>query len=240
VGTYGIRGTAELLDDRFQLLWQGRRSAVPCHRTLHAMLDWSYHLLSDRDRRVLCRLSIFIGMFTHEGAQAVGVDAETDDVGVADALASLVDKSLIWTSVSEGPVLFRLLDTTRAFAAAKLASSGEGDQVARRHARHYSEKLKADAIDTAIFRGRNFSAYAPHIGNVRAAVAWSFSSRGDRAMAVQQLFTTENRRNAATLCSNPIKTHSSSVTVVRGSARRHCYGVIHHERGVSSAPRCGT
>jgi predicted ATPase/DNA-binding winged helix-turn-helix (wHTH) protein len=185
VGTYGICGTADLLDGRLNLAWHGRRSAVPRHQTLQAMLDWSYHLLSERDRRVLCRLSIFVGLFTLEGVHAVATDSQTDGFEVASAFTNLVDKSLIWTSAGEARTLFRLLDTTRAYAAAKLVSSGEEDQIARRHASYYSERLKAEAIDSAIFRGRNFSVYAPHVGNVRAAIAWSFSSRGDRAMAVQ-------------------------------------------------------
>jgi predicted ATPase len=185
VGTYGIRGTADLLDSGLKLAWQGRRGTVPRHQTLQAMLDWSYHLLSERDRRVLYRLSVFVGTFALEGGQAVATDAEMDGFEVANALANLVDKSLVSTSVGEALTLFRLLDTTRAYAAAKLASSGEEDQVVRKHASYYAGKLKAEAIDAAVFRGRNFSAYAPHVGNVRAAVAWSFSDRGDRAMAVQ-------------------------------------------------------
>jgi predicted ATPase/DNA-binding winged helix-turn-helix (wHTH) protein len=185
VGTYGIRGTADLLDSGLKLAWQGRRGTVPRHQTLQAMLDWSYHLLSERDRRVLYRLSVFVGTFALEGGQTVAAEAEMDSFEVANALANLVDKSLVSTSVGEALTFFRLLDTTRAYAAAKLASSGEEDQVVRKHASYYAGKLKAEAIDAAVFRGRNFSAYAPHVGNVRAAVAWSFSGRGDRAMAVQ-------------------------------------------------------
>ena len=185
VGAYGIRGTADLLDSGLKLTWRGRRDTVPRHQTLQAMLDWSYDLLSERDRRVLRRLSVFVGMFALEGAQAIAVDAEIDGLQVASVLATLVDKSLVSTLAGEAPTLFRLLDTTSAYAAAKLASSGEADQIARKHASYYSERLKALAIDATTFRGRNFCAHAPHVGNVRAAVAWSFSGRGDRAMAVQ-------------------------------------------------------
>ncbi len=61
VGSLGIRGVAELLDNRFGLLWQGRRTALARHETLNAMLDWSYSLLSEREKVVLCRLSVFVG-----------------------------------------------------------------------------------------------------------------------------------------------------------------------------------
>jgi predicted ATPase/DNA-binding winged helix-turn-helix (wHTH) protein len=183
--TYGIRGTADLLDGQLKLAWQGRRGTAPRHQTLQAMLDWSYHLLSERDRRVLYRVSIFVGPFTLEAVLAIAADAEMDRLEVTSALTNLVDKSLVSTLADEAPTLFRLLDTTRAYAAAKLASSGEQDEIAGKHAAYYSEKLKAQAIDPITFRGRNFSAYAPHVGNVRAALAWSFSDRGDSAMAAQ-------------------------------------------------------
>src|SRR5258705_12199421 len=64
VGSLGIRGVAELLDNRFGLLWHGRRTALPRHQTLNAMLDWSYNLLPEHERAVLCKLAVFVGDFT--------------------------------------------------------------------------------------------------------------------------------------------------------------------------------
>src|SRR6202041_3741717 len=71
VGSIGIRGTADLLDNRFSLLWHGRRTALPRHETLNAMLDWSYSLLSEREKVVLCRLSVFVGDFTRRAAGSI-------------------------------------------------------------------------------------------------------------------------------------------------------------------------
>src|SRR3984893_14430541 len=71
VGSLGIRGTAELLDNRFNLLWHGRRTALPRHETLNAMLDWSYSLLSEREKLVLCGLSVFVGDSTLQAAGSV-------------------------------------------------------------------------------------------------------------------------------------------------------------------------
>src|SRR5580692_6103149 len=99
VGSLGIRGTAELLDNRFSLLWHGRRTAPPRHETLNAMLDWSYSLLSEREKAVLCRLSIFVGDFTLQAAGSVASESDMDEADVIDAVASLVAKSLISTSV---------------------------------------------------------------------------------------------------------------------------------------------
>jgi DNA-binding winged helix-turn-helix (wHTH) protein len=76
VGSLGIRGTAELLDNRFSLLWHGRRTALPRHETLNAMLDWSYSLLSEREQAVLCRLSVFVGDFTLQAAGSVASETE--------------------------------------------------------------------------------------------------------------------------------------------------------------------
>src|SRR6201984_3197859 len=90
--------TKELLDNRFKLLWQGRRTALPRHQTLNAMLDWSYNLLSPYERAVFDRLSVFVGEFTLEAARFVASDAETDDGIVTDAIASLLTKSLISTT----------------------------------------------------------------------------------------------------------------------------------------------
>jgi predicted ATPase/DNA-binding winged helix-turn-helix (wHTH) protein len=178
VSSHGIRGTAELLHNRFKLLWQGRRTALPRHQTLNKMLDWSYNLLLERDKLVLCRLSAFVGVFTLKAALAVA-GTEANDPEVADAVASLVTKSLISTTAIGETTYYRLLDTTQAFAASKLAERGEADKVARRHAIYYSNYLEHDEVVQSAFGGYDLSGYAPHIGNVRAALEWSFSDHGD-------------------------------------------------------------
>src|SRR6202007_3242666 len=99
VGSLGIRGVAELLDNRFGLLWQGRRTALPRHETLNAMLDWSYSLLSEREKVVLCRLSVFVGNFTLQAAGSVASETEVDEADVIDAVTRLVAKSLISATV---------------------------------------------------------------------------------------------------------------------------------------------
>src|SRR6202453_311055 len=95
VGSLGIRGTAELLDNRFGLLWHGRRTALPRHEHLNAIPDWSYSLLSEREKMVLRRLSVFVGTFTRQAAGSVASETGADDADVLNAVASLVAKSLI-------------------------------------------------------------------------------------------------------------------------------------------------
>jgi predicted ATPase len=185
VGCLGIRGTAELLDNRFSLLWRGRRTALPRHETLNAMLDWSYSLLSEREKVVLCRLSVFVGDFTRQAAGSVASETEVDEASVIDAVASLVAKSLISTTVINEST-YRLLDTTRAYAAAKLAERGEADQIARRHAIFYAKFLEYDEIIIqSLFGEHDLSGYAPHIGNVRAALGWALSDHGDVAVGIE-------------------------------------------------------
>ncbi|MGA2289801.1 ATP-binding protein [Bradyrhizobium sp.] len=184
VGSLRICGIAKLLDNRFSLLWQGRRTALPRHETLNAMLDWSYHLLSEREKLVLCGLSVFVGDFTLQAAGFVASDTEIDEADVIDAVASLVAKSLIST-IALNESTYRLLDTTRAYATAKLAERGEADRIARRHAIFYAKLLEHDEIIQSLFDEHDLSGHAPHIGNVRAALGWALSDHGDVAVGIE-------------------------------------------------------
>jgi predicted ATPase/class 3 adenylate cyclase len=114
------------LDRRLPLLTAGSRDAPERQRTLEATIEWSYDLLDDAERQLFTRLSVFVGGFSLDAAEAV-CDAELD------VLASLVDKNLV--RESEGRL--GLLETIREFAATKLADSGEAPQLRRRHAEYY-------------------------------------------------------------------------------------------------------
>ena len=176
VGSHGIRGIVELLDNRFGLIWQARRTSLPRHKTLTAMLDWSYNLLSEQEKTVLRRLSVFLGEFALRMACSVASESGADDAEIIDAIESLIAKSLISSREIEGSVYYRLLSTTQVYAAEKLAKSGEADRTARLHAISYSEFLEHDEVIQ--------SAYALHIGNVRAALAWALSDRGDPEVGI--------------------------------------------------------
>jgi predicted ATPase/DNA-binding winged helix-turn-helix (wHTH) protein len=184
-GAHGIRGIAELLDNRFKLVCQGLRTALPRHQTLNAMLDWSYNLLPDREKMVLCRLSVFAGHFTLKAAHCVALETEAQDEDATDAVANLVAKSLLSTALIDGLPYYRMLDTTRAYAATKLAGHGEADRIARRHAVFYSRFLQGEEVIQSAFGEHDLSGYAPHIGNVRAGLEWAFSERGDAAVGVE-------------------------------------------------------
>jgi predicted ATPase/DNA-binding winged helix-turn-helix (wHTH) protein len=184
-GAYGIQGTADLIDHRFKLLWQGRRSALARHHTLRAMLDWSYNLLSAGEKKLLCQLSIFVGNFTLEGALAVAGPPGCGSLDVAGALSSLVDKSLVWTSDTGRPAHFRLPDTTRAYAAAKLAELGEDQAAAKCHAFYYAGLFQPDVTKLAAFGQQDKFSFTSHLNNIRAALEWCFSESGDIAIGIE-------------------------------------------------------
>src|SRR3984957_14605215 len=112
---------------------------MPRHRTMRAVADWSYGLLSQDKQRFLRALGIFAGGFTGEPAAAVAMEAATADADEIDRLVDLVAKWLVVADVSGAKPRFRLLDTTRAYMLEKLDTSGERERVARRHAEYYRD-----------------------------------------------------------------------------------------------------
>jgi predicted ATPase/DNA-binding winged helix-turn-helix (wHTH) protein len=186
VGEFGIGGTAGLLDNRFRLLrQQGRRTAPPRQRTLNALVDWSYNLLTSFQQLTLRRLSIFAGAFTLEAAEAVIAEDATELASANDALIDLVRKSLVSTIDADGVQLFRLLETTRAYGLEQLVQNGEKYMVARRHALYFASLLERDnARRTTCPLHDDVLASAWRLGNVRSALEWSFSESCDFECAV--------------------------------------------------------
>jgi predicted ATPase/DNA-binding winged helix-turn-helix (wHTH) protein len=180
-----IPETLELLNNRFRLLREGRRTALPRHQTLTATLDWSYDLLSEDERLTLRRLSVFVGAFTLNAASEVAAGEGLDGQQVVRTLSGLVEKSLVAVSVGDETTRYRLLDTTRAYVIDKLAESGEADAINRRHADYYRELLvRTDSIHPAGSEVKDEASHAQHLDNVRAGLKWSFSGRGDVGIGI--------------------------------------------------------
>src|SRR5258708_3315861 len=181
VNAYGIAGTASLLNSRFSLLWRGGRTASPRHPTLRAGPGRGRDPPPPPPRAPLGRLSVFVGPFTLEAALAVASYRGVSESEAVEAIANLLSKSLIATPSAERQLRYRLLDTTRAFAGERLAESGEADQVARAHAQYFRDFLtNISDKSTGLQRGGGFLRHADHLPNVRAALDWCFSDRGDR------------------------------------------------------------
>src|SRR5712675_734730 len=139
VAILGIKNTVA----RLELLKLSHRTAVPRHRTLKATLDWSYDLLSDAERIALRRIAPFVGDFTLEGARYVAGELGAGAGQIFDAIAGLVEKSLIATRIDEAQAQYRLLDATRAYALEKLEEHAEVDVVFRRHAEYVAGYLES-------------------------------------------------------------------------------------------------
>jgi len=115
VAELGLREIAARLDDCFAILTRGRRTALPRHRTLAAAFDWSYSLLSEDEQRMLAHLAVLRGSFTAERAIASCLDGACGRP--SDAFYSLFDKSFLAVEMAIEEPMFRLLETTRAYAA---------------------------------------------------------------------------------------------------------------------------
>jgi predicted ATPase/DNA-binding SARP family transcriptional activator/DNA-binding CsgD family transcriptional regulator len=146
------------LDDRFRLLAISDRTGPPRHQRLRALVDWSHDLLSDQQRALFARLSVFAGTFTIEAAEAVAADDGALPLGghdgvaatipapdVLDVLAHLVDKSLVAVSEVAGEARYRLLETLREYARERLAERQEVEVITRRHAAYFLARAEAAA-----------------------------------------------------------------------------------------------
>jgi predicted ATPase/DNA-binding winged helix-turn-helix (wHTH) protein len=182
IGAFGIRDLAGHLDDRLQILKVSRRTSSPRHQTIGTALDWSYQILGEDEQLLFRRLAIFRGGFTLDAACEVATSPDLMTFDVANGLESLVAKSLIAADIGSGNVRFRLLETTRVYALTKLQEGGELNTLAQRHAIYYRDLLEAPEApnDKHTFAGT----YAPEIDNIRTALKWAFSPKGDKSIGV--------------------------------------------------------
>ncbi|MFD1544951.1 BTAD domain-containing putative transcriptional regulator [Nonomuraea guangzhouensis] len=136
--TMSVDQLAHRLDDRFRLLTSGSRTALPRHKTLRAVVDWSWDLLTEAERGVLRRLSVFAGGASLEAAEQVcGVEALAGEQ-LFDVLTSLIEKSLLLAD-GEGTPRYRMLNTIREYAADRLAEAGETEPARRAHLAYFTE-----------------------------------------------------------------------------------------------------
>jgi predicted ATPase len=171
----GPRQLSRRLDERFRVLTGGRRDALPRQQTLRALIDWSHDLLDDRERVLFRRLGIFVSEFSLEGAVAVGSAGDLDEYDVVDLLVSLVDKSLIVAETAGEGSRYHLLESTRAYAAEKLAFAGERDAAAARHLSYLRVRF-ADVLARVLQSARPRELeelFALELDDVRAALGFA-------------------------------------------------------------------
>jgi predicted ATPase/class 3 adenylate cyclase len=137
------------LDNRFRLLTGGSRTSLPRQQTLRALIDWSYDLLSEPEKLLLCRLSVFAGGWRLEAAEEVGAGESElsgvviEDWEVLEHLTSLVDKSLVAAESEGDRTRYRLLQTVRQYGRERLEKSGESAEVRGRHRDHFLGVVEA-------------------------------------------------------------------------------------------------
>jgi predicted ATPase/DNA-binding CsgD family transcriptional regulator len=177
---------AARLDHRFQLLTDGSRAALPRQQTLRATLDWSYELLSERERRLFNRLSVFAGGWTLEAAEAVCAGDGVAREDVLDVLLRLVRKSLVLAELEgAGTERYRLLETLRQYARERLVAAGESDSALRQHAVYFlafEERLYPTRVRPTKWphwvetRPWGLDQIACEQDNLRSAIRWLIDS----------------------------------------------------------------
>ncbi|HET9224324.1 MAG TPA: tetratricopeptide repeat protein, partial [Roseiflexaceae bacterium] len=174
---------AQRLEDNFRFLTTGSRTALPRHQTLTASIDWSYTLLTDAERALLRRLSVFAGGWTLEAAEAIAGDSPQDEA--LELLTHLVDKSLVQVDRSGAAARYRMLETIRAYALERLEASGEAHAVRRRHAHFFVAFVEAAEPElTGIRQSEWLDQLGQEHDNVRAALTWSLE-RGEVEAALR-------------------------------------------------------
>jgi predicted ATPase/DNA-binding SARP family transcriptional activator len=136
--TMSIEQLANRLDDRFRLLTSGSRTAWPRHRTLRAVVDWSWELLSDAERAALRRLAVFSGGASLEAAERVCAGEAVEPEEVLELLTSLAEKSLLLAEGDSAP-RYRMLGTIKEYAAQRLAEAGESDRARQAHLAYFTD-----------------------------------------------------------------------------------------------------
>lgn len=184
VDSFGTDGLLAHLDGRFRLL-SGHRVSPERHRTLTAMIDWSYDILSESECAVMRRLSVFSGSFSLDAACAVAGDG-LERVRVINAVANLVAKSLLSVDVVADKLAYRLLETTRGYCLERLQLSGEEEVVRRRHAVHICAVLEHAASEWTQMPAPDWAhAYGGALDDLRSALDWTARAAADRSLCIR-------------------------------------------------------
>jgi len=183
VRALSLEQIAQRLEDSLKLLRSDSRTAPQRHRTLRATLDWSHELLSEVERVLFGRLSVFAGGWTLEGAEALGSGEGVGNSDVLDPLSRLVDKSLVALEEDEhdGALRYTMLEPVRQYAREKLRESGEEDAVQGRHAEFFLALAEEAEPEMS---GPDQEAWLKKLerehANLRGALAWALDPAHSR------------------------------------------------------------
>ncbi|MGB6520650.1 MAG: helix-turn-helix domain-containing protein [Candidatus Cybelea sp.] len=175
-------GLAKSLREGIGVLAKGDRTAASRQRTMRSAIDWSYALLSQKEQRVFDRLSVFVGGWTFNLANAVCSDKPESETETLDILSSLLDKSLIVAHLEAREPRYSLLETVRQYGRERLEQRGELDDIARAHAAAYlelAERMRAAQREGHPYADEEVQA---ELDNWRAAADWAIGARKDVAL----------------------------------------------------------
>jgi len=174
------------IDERFRILGSGNRTDLPRQQTLYNLIDWSYGLLGSAEKSAFERLALFADAFTLESAVALCADGELDEFAVYDYLGALVDKSLVATIASEGRSQYRLLESNRAFALAKLREHQDIDTLRARHAGMALATATSLDATWAETPSREWEAKAADsVADIRSAIAYALNEGSDPVRGIE-------------------------------------------------------
>jgi non-specific serine/threonine protein kinase len=178
-----VEELSQRLDQRFGLLTGGSRTALPRHRTLRSMIDWSYALLSDAEKVVLVRASIFSDGWTLAAADQVCGEGGIEGESMLDLLAALADKSLIAAEEHEGTTRYTMLETVRHYSRDRLQERGEEASVRQRHLQCFLALAEeAEPLLTGAEQKGWLDRLEDEHGNLRSALAWASTAHADAAL----------------------------------------------------------
>jgi non-specific serine/threonine protein kinase len=164
---------AARVGDRFELLTSGSRTSLSQHRTLRAMVDWSYDLLREQEKRLFERLSVFAGSFTLEAAEAVCAGKDVAPELLLNLLGGLISKSLVTTFEHTGQMRYRLLETLRQYGAEKNVHNEDAPHIQEQHCLWYLDLAeRADRELAGPAQSRWLEQLEMEHANLRAALAW--------------------------------------------------------------------
>ena len=178
-----IPNLAQRLNERFKILTGGSRTALPRQKTLGALIDWSYDLLTAQEQMLFSRVGIFAGGFSLDAATAVCSGEDLDEIDILDLLSSLTDKSLVVADTAGEQERCHLLESTRAYALEKLTAAGARERLAHRHAEYFRDR--AQEADERFGTGSTaawLASVEPELDNYRAVLEWALKDGHDMAL----------------------------------------------------------
>jgi predicted ATPase/DNA-binding SARP family transcriptional activator len=235
MGALTARDLADRLGERFPVLTSGRRSEAERHRTLRAVVDWSYGLLDEAERRLFERLSVFAGGWTLAEATAVCAGDALPRHGIVPLMASLVDKSMVVGPEPRGTGRYGLLETLRQYGAERLEARGEAEAIRRAHAQAFLGLVEEGSRGLqSVDEGAWVDRLNAEVDNLRAAHNWC-RRIGDADLALR--LSSGLHWFACSQMNDEIFTWAASTVELSSAAGHPLLPLVHGSAGVGACLR---